>query len=80
MERKYALTTVDNPYDRNENFEMWFLWDVNHGYNTVDLEIQQANLTYDMTEDEENEAIDNAINKIMSNDLFSIYKRIELKD
>ena len=80
MERKYALTTVDNPYDRNENFEMWFLWDVNHGYNTVDLEIQQANLTYDMTEDEENEAIDNAINKIMSNALFSIYKRIELKD
>ena len=78
MERKHALTTFDNPWDRNKDFDKWFLWDVKHGYNTVDAET--ADLTYDMTEDEENETIENTINEIMSNDLFGIYKRIELED
>lgn len=78
MERKHGLTTFDNPHDRNKDFEKWFLWDVKHGYNTLDAET--AMLTDGMTEDEENAVIEETINEIMSSDLFGIYKRIELED
>ena len=34
MEKKCMLTTFDNPYDPFEQFTLWFLFDVEKGYNT----------------------------------------------
>ena len=80
MAREHGLTTIDNPYDRNEDFKNWFFWDVQHGWNTVDLEIREAHWTNNMTPDEEDEAIEAAIDRIMENDVLSLYRRIKLTD
>ena len=78
MARTHALTTIDNPWDRNNDFLKWFLWDVNFGYNTLDLETRD--LRNDMTPDEEDETIEATIDRIMANDVLGLYKRIELTD
>ena len=80
MAREHGLTTIDNPWDRNSQFDRWFLWDVNHGWNTLDLEIQEANLVENMTPDEEDDAIEAGIDRIMANDLLNLYRRIKLDD
>ena len=33
-ERSVMLTTIDNPYNPFKDFDKWFLYDVEHGYNS----------------------------------------------
>ena len=74
------VTTVDNPWDYFTHFSEWNAWDVEHGYNTccylariVDyLGGTQAN----MTEVEELELIERAVDDIMLHNPLPIYKKI----
>lgn len=78
-EKIYALTTFDNPYDPFTQFDSWFLYDVEKGYNTCGLLARIANTDSDMSESEENEEIKRAIDEIIKNDFLNIYKRVEKK-
>lgn len=78
-ETTYALTTVDNPYDPFTQFDSWFLYDVEKGYNTCALLARIANTNSDMSESEENEEVKRAIDEIIKNDFLNIYKRVEKK-
>ena len=44
MEKKCMLTTFDNPYDPFEQFTLWFLFDVEKGYNTCERLARVANI------------------------------------
>lgn len=73
------LTTVDNPYDYFEQFTSWFMFDVEKGYNTCSYLARIAKLTDDMTQKEEDEEIERAIDEIISMNPLHIYIKVRRK-
>ena len=51
MEKKCMLTTFDNPYDPFEQFTLWFLFDVEKGYNTCERLARVANIPEGLSRD-----------------------------
>lgn len=76
MTNDCRLTTFDNPFDPFEQFSSWFLFDVEKGYNTCSYLARVAQTTDDMTEKEESEEIERAIDEIIKHDFLNIYKKV----
>lgn len=70
------LTTFDNPYDYFTQFNQWFLFDVEKGYNTCAYLARIVKLSDDMTQKEENEEVERAIDEIIQYDFLNIYKKV----
>ena len=72
-----ALTTIDNPYDPFKQFDSWFLFDVEKGYNSCAY-LDRIAQTSDQFSDEENEReIERAIDEIIKYDFANIYKKVK---
>lgn len=76
MSNECTLTTFDNPYDPFEQFTSWLLFDNEKGYNTCGILGRIVNLSDDMTQKEENEEIERAIDEIIKHDFLNIYKKV----
>lgn len=74
-----ALTTFDNPYDPFEQFDSWFLFDVEKGYNTCGYLGRIAKTSDQLTDEENNEEIERAIDEIIALDFMNIYKKVKRK-
>lgn len=71
------LTTVDNPFDPFTQFDSWFLYDVEKGYNSCAY-LDRIAKTSDQLSDEENvEEIERAIDEIIKYDFMNIYKKVK---
>lgn len=71
-----ALTTFDNPYDPFEDFNNWFLFDVEKGYDSCAY-LDRVSRTSDALTDEENEdELERAIDEIIKYDFMNIYKKV----
>lgn len=71
------LTTVDNPFDPFAQFDSWFLYDVEKGYNSCAY-LDRIAKTSDQLSDEENaEEIERAIDEIIKYDFMNIYKKVK---
>ena len=77
--QQFRLTTFDNPFDPFEEFEEWFRFDIEKGYNTCSVLGRIANIGDDFTEKETDEAINKAIDQIILNDFMNIYKKVQRK-
>ena len=77
--QQFRLTTFDNPFDPFEEFEEWFRFDIEKGYNTCSVLGRIANIGDDFTEKETEEAINKAIDQIILNDFMNIYKKVQRK-
>ena len=53
--RAVMLTTTDNPYDPFKNFDEWFMYDTEKGYNSCGYLARIAKLSDENT-DQENDA------------------------
>lgn len=73
------LTTFDNPFDPFEQFTSWLLYDKEKGYNTSEYLARIVNVSSDMSEKEENEEIERAIDEIIKYDFLNIYKKVKKK-
>ena len=71
-----ALTTFDNPFNPFENFDEWFAFDVQHGYNTCGKLMRIANVKNDMSEVEYNNEIERAIDEIIQYDFVELYRKV----
>ena len=69
------LTTHDNPYNPFDQFVLWDLFDHEKGYNSKELLARFVQLSDDMTQKEENEEIERAIDEIIKYDPLDIYKK-----
>ena len=74
-----ALTTNDNPYEPFEQFESWLLFDSEKGYNSCGY-LDRVSHTSDELSDKENEQeIERAIDEIIKYDFLNIYKKVKEK-
>lgn len=80
MARKCMLTTIDNPYDPAKQFTLWFMFDMEKGYNSSAYLARIAR-TSNMLSDEENDLeIERAIDEIIKYDFLNIYKKVVVSD
>ena len=71
-----ALTTFDNPFNPFENFDEWFAFDIQHGYNTCGKLMRIANIENNMSEVEYNNEIERAIDEIIQYDFAELYRKV----
>ena len=72
------LTTFDNPYNPYTEFEKWYQYDIDHGYNSCGLLMRLAETSTQFTDNENAYEIERAIDKIVANDPLNIYKKLKL--
>lgn len=60
-----ALTTYDNPYDPFKEFDKWFLFDIVGGYNSCGYLARIARTSEQLTEAENLNEIERAIDEII---------------
>ena len=74
--KEVMLTTADNPFDPFDQFDSWFMFDTDKGYNSCGL-IDRIARTSDQLSDAENRReIDRAIAEIIKYDPLNIYRRV----
>lgn len=74
--KKCMLTTVDNPYSPFDNFSEWLQFDNLHDYGTCEY-LARFCFTSDTLSDSENdEVIEQAIDDIIKYDPRKIYKKV----
>ena len=74
---KVALTTFDNPFDPLEQFDEWFLFDSEKGYNSCAYLARIANISDEMSEQEKDRETERAIDEIIKNDFMNIYMKVK---
>jgi hypothetical protein len=76
MSKQVMLTTIDNPFDPFEQFDSWFLFDVEKGYNSCDYLGRIAKTSEQLSDDENNEEIERAIDEIIKYDFTNTFKKV----
>lgn len=77
MSYKCRLTTHDNPYDPFTQFDSWFLYDIEKGYNSCDYLARIARTSNQLSEKENDEEIERAIDEIIKYDPTNNYKKVK---
>ena len=80
--RAVAVTTIDNPYDPIDDFKHWFQFDVTHGYNTCGYLDRVSNTSDALSDDENDQEVEQAIDDIIKYDALGLYKKVvkEIED
>lgn len=74
---QYALTTFDNPFDPFDDFRHWFQFDTEKGYNSSAYLARIARTSDQLSETENNQEIERAIDEILKYDFLNIYKKVK---
>jgi hypothetical protein len=79
---KCALTTIDNPFDPFDQFDSWYAFDLDRSrvYGNKDCcsYLDRIARTSDqLTEEENDDEIERAIDEIIKYDFMNIYKKIK---
>ena len=77
---KVMLSTIDNPFNPFEDFNSWFLFDVEKGYNSCSYLARIAKTSNEFTEEEEAEEIERAIDEIIQYDFMNLYIKVKQTD
>jgi hypothetical protein len=70
------LTTFDNPYDPLEQFDSWYMFDMDKGYNSCSYLDRIARTSDQLSEEENDLEIERAISEIIKYDFRNIYKKV----
>lgn len=73
---KCMLSTIDNPFDPFDEFDSWYRFDTDKGYNSCSY-LDRIARTSDQLSDFENEKeIERAIDEIIQYDFMNIYTKV----
>jgi hypothetical protein len=70
------LTTVDNPFDPSTDYDEWDAFDRAHGYNTSGLLARIVVTSDQLSDEDQSQAIEQAIDEIVSENSLGIYRKI----
>lgn len=70
------LTTADNPFDPFTQFDEWQMFDEAKGYNTCAYLARIAKTSDELSETDQNLAIQSAIDEIVRINVLGIYKKV----
>lgn len=73
------LTTTDNPFDPFTEFDSWFQYDEEKGYHTCSYLARIAKTSSELSDKDNEEEIDRAIDRIVELNVLGIYKKV-MKD
>lgn len=76
---QFALTTIDNPYDPFDDFDSWFLFDEEMGYHSTSYLGRIARTSDELSDEENNQEVERAIDEILKYDFQNIYKKVVKK-
>lgn len=77
MRQQCMLTTFDNPFDPFEQFDSWFLFDIEKGYNSCDYLGRIARTSEELSDEENDREVERAIDEIVRHDFMNIYKKVK---
>lgn len=73
------LTTEDNPYDPFTQFDEWYAFDTQNGYNTCSYLARIAMTSNELSDTDYDQALDAAIDEIVEYNLTGNYKIVTKK-
>ena len=73
---RFALTTFDNPFDPFTQFNEWFMFDTEKGYNSCAYLGRIARTSEQFTEEENDQEVERAIDEIIRYDARNIYRKV----
>ena len=76
MAKIVALTTHDNPYNPFDEFEKWFMFDNDRGYNSCSYLARVARTSDALTPQENEKVLEEAIDDIIRLDCMNNYKKV----
>lgn len=75
MNEPCFVTTIDNPYDYFTQFDEWYAFDTQMGYNTCAYVARIANTYSDMSENDYIQALNDAVNEILRLNITGKYRK-----
>lgn len=76
----YMLTTYDNPFDPFTQWDQWYSWDMSAGYNTPGLLARIAFTSDEISEADQDLAIQNAIDEIVRENVSGMHRKVKRGD
>jgi len=73
---KHMLTTVDNPYSPFIQFDEWYAFDENKGYNSSALLARITITSEALSESDRNSANEMAIDEIVKENVSGMYRKV----
>lgn len=70
------LTTTDNPFDPFTQYAEWYTWDTSAGYHTCAYLARIVRTSDDLSEADQNVAIDDAMDEIVRENPLGVYKKV----
>ncbi len=74
------LTTTDNPHDPFDDYPAWYQYDTTAGYHTSGMLARILADSYDLSDADQEKAIELAIDEIVRENVLGIYRKVTRKD
>ena len=78
--KQCMLTTLDNPYDPFNQFDSWYMFDLDKGYGSCSYLARIAKTSDQLTEEENAIEVERAIDEIIKLDFMNIYKKVCIEE
>lgn len=72
---EYMLTTVDNPYNPYTHYDEWYEYDTSKGYNSASFLARIAKTSDEMSDADQELAIEEAIDEICRENVLGLYTK-----
>lgn len=76
---EHMLTTVDNPFNPFTEYDDWFAWDEEAGYNTSSFLARIVLSSDELSDADQSLAIEQAIDEIIEENVLGLYRKVSME-